>query len=344
MQIDIGVFDHMDQGKFPPHELYENRLRVIEKYDAAGFFGYHVAEHHQTTLGVAPSPGIFLSSVAQRTKQLRFGPLVYLLPLYNPLRLLEEICMLDQISGGRFDLGIGPGISAFEIAYYGISHLESQRMYREALDVIMAGLTNEVLDHQGEYYRYFNVPMILRPYQQPHPPLWYGAAHPGGAIWPAENNVNLVMNGPRDRVKDITAKYREIWTAKNGNDLSKMPKMGLVRHVFVGETDEEAIKIASGPYHTWKLSHVELWRKFHAESTLWPEELDEARATDAAIVGSPETVRQTLEEVMSVSGCNYLVGRFGFGDMPYEDMARSVDLFISDVMPHFKGEAAAAAQ
>ena len=84
--------------------------------------------------------------------------------------------------------------------------------------------------------------------------------------------------------------------------MSKLPKLGLVRHVFVGETDEEAIKISRDPYHTWKLSHVELWRIFHAENTLWPEELDEAREVDAAIVGSPETVRETLEEVMSVSG------------------------------------------
>ncbi|MDA0241013.1 MAG: LLM class flavin-dependent oxidoreductase [Proteobacteria bacterium] len=336
MKIDMGVFDHMDQGHFPPHELYESRLNIIEKYDQAGFYGYHVAEHHQTTLGVASSPGIFLSSVAQRTKQLKFGPLVYLLPLYNPLRLIDEICMLDHLSKGRFQLGIGPGISAFETAYYGVGHLEAQRMYREAFEVIMAGLTQEVLDHQGEYYRYFNVPMILRPYQDPHPPLWYGAAHPGGAIWPAEANVNIVVNSPRDRARAITDQYRETWTKTHKGGETEMPKIGLVRHVFVGETDEEAQRIAAGPYHTWKLSHVELWRKFHADSTLWPEELDEAMRTDAAIVGSPETVREILEDVMTASGCNYLVGRFGFGDMAHDDLARSVDLFVSDVMPHFQ--------
>ena len=77
------------------------RLKIVEAYDRAGFYGYHVAEHHATPLGMAASPGVFLAAVAQRTQALRFGPLVYPLPLYHPLRLIEEICMLDQMSGGR---------------------------------------------------------------------------------------------------------------------------------------------------------------------------------------------------------------------------------------------------
>jgi aspartyl-tRNA(Asn)/glutamyl-tRNA(Gln) amidotransferase subunit B len=87
----FGVFDHMDDSGVPLEQHYENRLRLIEAYDRAGMYGYHVAEHHGTPLGVATSPGIFLAAVAQRTKRLRFGPLVYLLPFYHPLRLIEEI-------------------------------------------------------------------------------------------------------------------------------------------------------------------------------------------------------------------------------------------------------------
>ena len=335
MQIDIGVFDHMDHGAFPPHELYTSRLKLVQKYDQAGFYGYHVAEHHQTTLGMAPSPNIFLAAAAQATTNIRFGPLVYLLPLYQPLRLLEEICMLDHISNGRFQLGVGPGVSAFEIAYYGVSHLESQRMYREALDVLLQGLTNEVLDHQGEYFRYFNVPMVLRPLQQPHPPLWYGVAHPGGVGWPAENNVNIVMNAPRDRAQGIVARYRELHVEAHGAS-AELPKIGLVRHVFVAETDEEAQKLAAGPYAMWKESHVELWKKFNANNTLWPVELDEAMRVDAAIVGSPETVRANIEEAMEVSGCNYLCGRFAFGNLAHSDIERSVDLFVDQVMTHLR--------
>jgi Coenzyme F420-dependent N5,N10-methylene tetrahydromethanopterin reductase and related flavin-dependent oxidoreductases len=106
--MQFGIFDHLDRNKSPLKDYYEARLQLIEMYDREGFYAYHVAEHHSTPLGMAPSPSVFLSAVAQRTKRLRFGPLVYALPLYHPIRLIEEICMLDQMSGGRLDIGFGP--------------------------------------------------------------------------------------------------------------------------------------------------------------------------------------------------------------------------------------------
>ena len=101
----FGVFDHLDDSGLPLTRHFEERLKLIEAYDRAGFYGYHLAEHHNTPLGYAPSPGIFLSAVAQRTERLRFGPMVYLLPLYHPLRLAEEIAIVDQMLGGRMELG-----------------------------------------------------------------------------------------------------------------------------------------------------------------------------------------------------------------------------------------------
>ena len=110
--MEFGIFDHMDfSGAETLSEFYENRLKLAELYDEIGIHAYHLAEHHATPLGMAPSPNVFLSAMAQRTKRLRFGPLVYCLPLYHPIRLLEEICMLDQMSGGRLEMGFGRGIS-----------------------------------------------------------------------------------------------------------------------------------------------------------------------------------------------------------------------------------------
>jgi hypothetical protein len=94
----FGVFDHMDSSGEPLRELFEKRLRLAEAYDRVGLHALHVAEHHSTPLGMAPSPSLFLAQLAQRTRRLRFGPLVYTLPLYHPLRLAEEICTLDQLS------------------------------------------------------------------------------------------------------------------------------------------------------------------------------------------------------------------------------------------------------
>src|SRR5918996_790094 len=173
-QVAFGLFDWIDRGKAPLHQLYEERLQLLEAADAAGFFCYHLAEHHATPLGMAPSPGLFLTAAAQRTQRIRLGPLVYLLPLYNPLRLIEEICMLDHLSGGRLELGIGRGISPYELGYFGVPDDASARsLYDEALAVILAGLTNERLPFEGRHFRYRDVPMELRPLQQPYPPLWY---------------------------------------------------------------------------------------------------------------------------------------------------------------------------
>src|SRR4030095_14254659 len=99
----------VSRGGEPIGVLYEQLLKLVEAAEAAGFRTYHVAEHHATRLGMAPSPGIFLAAVAQRTRRIRFGPLVYLLPLYTPFRLVEEIAMLDQMSGGGFARGGGRG-------------------------------------------------------------------------------------------------------------------------------------------------------------------------------------------------------------------------------------------
>jgi alkanesulfonate monooxygenase SsuD/methylene tetrahydromethanopterin reductase-like flavin-dependent oxidoreductase (luciferase family) len=131
--VKFGVFDHMDDAGIPHGELFAGRLRLAEAYDRHGFYGYHLAEHHGTPIGVAASPGIFLAALAQRTTKLRFGPLVYLLPFYHPLRLIEEICMLDQMSGGRLELGIGRGVSPFETANYALDFSQTGAMYDSPL-------------------------------------------------------------------------------------------------------------------------------------------------------------------------------------------------------------------
>src|SRR5712675_1849220 len=117
--MQFGVFDHLDRNDLPLRDYYEARLQIIEAYDRAGFYAYHVAEHHATPLGMAPSPSIFLAAAAQRTQRLRLGTLVYALPLHHPLRMIEEICMLDHLSRGRLDMGFGRGSSPIELEYYG---------------------------------------------------------------------------------------------------------------------------------------------------------------------------------------------------------------------------------
>src|ERR1700679_343068 len=157
MTLEFGVFDHLDRNDLALQDFYEQRLALIEAFDRAGFYAYHVAEHHFTPLGMAPSPSVFLAAVAQRTERLRFGPLVYTLPLYHPLRLIEEVCMLDQMSGGRLLLGIGRGISPIENSYFGNDPADTAPMYAEALEVLLRGLTVEELTYEGKYYKFRDV-------------------------------------------------------------------------------------------------------------------------------------------------------------------------------------------
>jgi alkanesulfonate monooxygenase SsuD/methylene tetrahydromethanopterin reductase-like flavin-dependent oxidoreductase (luciferase family) len=330
----LGIFDHMDRGVAPLQQMYEDRLRLVEAYDAAGFHAYHVAEHHATPLGVAPVPGIWLAAIAQRTRRLRFGPLVYLLPLYHPIKLLEEICMLDQMSGGRLELGVGRGISPIEMAYYGCDPAETPAMYAEALEVILRGLTQPELSFEGKYYRYQNVPMELQPLQRPHPPLWYGLGHGDRVPWAVRHKVNIVGNLNGAGMRGLTDRYRQEWVTQ-GNDPATLPCMGVGRHIVVAETESEGMAVAQRGYHRWRESFLLLWRRHNMNlpnpNALFPETFAEAEAQGRAVAGPPDKVRDFLQRTIDEGGLNYLLCRFAFGDITVDEALHSLDLFTRRV-------------
>src|ERR1700682_5102352 len=256
-----GVFAHMDDAGVPHGELFANRLRLAEAYDRNGFYGYPLAEHHGTPIGCAASPGIFLAALAQRTEKLRFGPLVYLLPFYHPLRLIEEICMLDQLSGGRLELGIGRGVSPFETANYALDFAQTGAMYDGSFQVLLKGLDSDELTFEGKFYRFDKVPMVLKPVQRPHPPLWYGVSVPDNADWPAANDVNVVSLAPPAAVRPIFERYLATRRKLGKGDTTLR---GVGRHVVVAETDEKALAIARRAYPRWRTNFFWLFRRLGA--------------------------------------------------------------------------------
>ena len=116
---------------------------------------------------MAPSPSVFLVAAAQRSSRLRFGPLLYVTPMYHPLRVAEEVVMLDHMSRGRLELGLGRGASPVEIASFDVDPASAPAMNREAIEVILKALASEILDHDGKFYRFKNVCIAARPLQQP---------------------------------------------------------------------------------------------------------------------------------------------------------------------------------
>jgi alkanesulfonate monooxygenase SsuD/methylene tetrahydromethanopterin reductase-like flavin-dependent oxidoreductase (luciferase family) len=332
--MQFGVFDHLDLGAVPLGQHYENRLKLIEAYDRLGLRTYHLAEHHATPLGMAPSPSVFLAAVAQRTRRLRFGPLVYTLSLHHPLRVAEEICMLDHMSGGRLELGVGRGVSPHEVAYYGVDPAKAQAMYIEALQVILGALAGKTLTFSGNHYDFRDVPIELEPVQRPHPPLWYGLARPEGLPWVVANRVNLVCNGPPALVRQVTDGYRRDWAAA-GHSAADLPLMGMTRTIVVAESDGEALAIARRAHRRWHQSFMQLWNKHGTRpiNAFYPDDFDEVQRAGFGIAGTPATVLEALARQASETQVNYLVCRFAFGDMTPDESLTSVELFARHVMP-----------
>ncbi len=336
----FGIFDHLDRRDEPLGAFYDDRLEMAAAYEAAGFHCYHIAEHHATPLGMAPSPNVFLAAVARRTTRLRFGPLVYLLPMYHPVRLAEEICMLDHLSGGRIDVGVGRGISPHEVAFYGVAPDDRQEMFEEALELLMKSLTSRRLSHDGKWYQIPDTPIELGPLQSPHPPLWYGAGNEHGAEFAARRGMNMVTLGANERVKELVARYLELWDATRDDPLRagspvEEPLAGVGRHLFVADTDAEAERLARPAYVHWYDSVAKLWREHGGAPVtgMLIESYDEARRIGVAVCGSPETVRAELGAQAADIGFNYLVSQLAWGCLTHDQEMHSLDLFTAEVMP-----------
>jgi len=334
----FGVFDHMDQSGVPLEDHYENRLKLAEAYDRAGFYGYHVAEHHFSPLGQAPSPSVYLAAVAQRTKRLRFGPMVYLLGFYNPIRLYEEICMLDHLSRGRFLFGFGRGISPSELRYHSIDPGSVQRKYNESLDIILKAFAAEGdFAYDGEFYRVSRVPMNMKPLQRPHPPLWYGLHSLESAVWAAPRDVNFITLGASDTARALTDCYCTE-RAKHGLTTCVFPLMGVGRHIVIAETDVEARAIARRAYPKWRDSFWYTRRREGDEPPVaasYPPDFDALQELGHGFAGSPEGARHWIARQVKATGVNYFVSWLAFGDMGLTESLRSAELFAREVMPRF---------
>src|SRR5262249_41729307 len=316
----------------PLHEYYEARLKLVELYDSAGFYAYHLAEHHATPLGMAPSPSVFLAAVAQRTRRLRFGPMVYALPLYHPLRLIEEICMLDQMSGGRLDIGFGRGASPIELAYFGQDAKNAQAIYAEGLELVLKGLTEKTLSFSGEHFRFDKVPIEIAPLQKPHPPVWYGVHSPGAAERAARRGLHTISLDPPAETKSCSERYRATWRETRGD--APLPKLGLGRFIVVADTDAAALALARRAYPKWHDSFTFLFR-MHGRSQQHPRpaDFDTLMASGQGFAGAPASVKEWLGRQLAETGTNYVVGQFAFGDLTPDECIRSVELFANHVMP-----------
>ncbi|MGK2942819.1 MAG: LLM class flavin-dependent oxidoreductase [Immundisolibacter sp.] len=337
--IAFGLFDHLEQRPGEPaRDTYAGRIKLVQAAERAGFHAYHVAEHHFTPLGLAPSPGLFLAALSQVTTTIRLGSLVHLLPLYEPVRLVEEICMLDHLSGGRLDLGVGRGVSPFELGHYGVDFLDSKELFDNAMDALTAGLTQPQLHHQSQRARYRGAPMVLQPLQRPLPPLWYGITSEANVAFAAERGMHVVGLAPTQHLSGLMRRYAELREAGRGGvrDLSapgSVSRRGALRQIYVGASDADAERTAARAYPMFYNNLMQLWRTFNVVNTLIPPTYTLARDLGILVTGGPGRVHEQLAEFFADGACNYLALEFSFGDLSDAEALASLQRFAGEVMP-----------
>src|SRR5262245_25143134 len=257
MTLRFGVFDHIEPVPgLRLDRIYRERLLQIERLDSAGFYAYHLAEHHTPAIhSLAPSQNVFLGAVAQRTRRLRFGPCVYVLPLHHPLRLIEEISMLDHLSDGRLDIGVGRGgvLEAYFWGQEGDSETNYAR-YVETLAIIKEGLSHEHLTYEGRFHRFESLPMYLSTLQPHFLTLVYMRTPVTAAI----EGMHTIIVGSPDGLAAAVPRYRAAWEEHQGSRTltvqGQEPMIGLVVHLVVAETNEEAMAAAKPAWETYRLS------------------------------------------------------------------------------------------
>lgn len=334
MKVEFGTIDHVDRQDKPIWETYDSRLKLLELYDQAGFTTFHITEHHCTPLGLAPSPIVFLAAASRITQRIRFAPLVLIATLYNPLRLAAEICMLDHLTKGRFEIGTGRGVSGVELGFFGVREADAAEIYSESVKAVMQALTRDTLDFHGKFFDFTNVPIELRPYQQPHPPLWYATTSTDGAARAARQNMSMVTLVETGFAAKIVAAYKQAWNEAHGSSGKKMPRVGITRFVYLSKDDRHAREHGTLASHQFHENLGYLWKKYNVTAV----SLDEVKRSAATtlMLGTPANVRERIAQELDETGANYYVPRFAFGNLTHEESVRSLELFISEVMPHFQ--------
>jgi alkanesulfonate monooxygenase SsuD/methylene tetrahydromethanopterin reductase-like flavin-dependent oxidoreductase (luciferase family) len=343
--VQFGIFDHCEQSSRPTGVTYQERFRLAQRAEAAGFYAYHVAEHHGSPLSLVPSPSVFLAALAQHTSTLRLGPLVYLLPLYDPYRLAEEICMLDHLSGGRLELGVGKGGNPIELGFFKLTPTCASDRFDEAFKAVMQGLTEGHISFEGQHYSMANSPLEDRTAQRPYPPIWYPTASASGSIkWAANQGFNTIVSGPPSICAEVIKVFRDNFVpGPHGN----APKIGVSRYVFIADTDKEAMRVGREAYAYHHANFSKLFRDagidLSKSPVMPPAELDEAVRKGWAVAGNPSTVREQLGNMFDQIGNNYFAFAPLIANLPLEWGLRTIDLFESEIMPSFASTTAAAA-
>jgi luciferase family oxidoreductase group 1 len=303
--------------RIPLPNVYEralDRIDVMER--SGGYDAVWLAEHHFTTHSVSPSVSVMGAYVAARTQRLRIGTAVSLAPMHHPLRLAEEIAMLDVLSGGRVNWGAGRGNDPKEFQVFDLDREKSYAMFRENIEIVLRAWQDEKLSYQGTFHSFDEVEVLPKPVQRPCPPVWVAASSLEAVDWAASAGHSILMD-PHASHDDIGVKYdrylRHLAEAGHPVDNRVIP---MARFIAVAPTDEKAREIATAGAQWTVASMRDPARRSYSNKIRLTSSEEKGRdqrspeeryVQDSIIHGSPGRVAEKIQELTETIGLHYLL-------------------------------------
>lgn len=325
---------------------YDRHIEMARDAERLGYRSIHFIEHQNAFFPCVTSSNVYLAAVARETSTLRFGPMVYQLPLHHPIRLAQDAAMVDQLSHGRLDFGFGYGPQKHEFDRWHMPFTQRRDMGVEALDIIVKAWTQDEVTYEGAFWTFDEALPKPKPYQQPHPPIWMGAHSETSFDYAARMNFNVAQNIDIDTAVDEKfAYFRDRW--HEAGHPGPMPHQMLVRHVHVAPTDEQAraeaepslVRGMRGGSGTRRLQpeeqtpdmieHVRVYEETVGSYDFWID-------NGLALVGSPEKVIRLIREQQARAGYDILCTQHSLLGLPAELADSSMQLFGQEVIPAFR--------
>ncbi len=341
----FGIFDHIENiPGTPVSRLFKDRLELVKMADAAGFHGYHLAEHHGSDLCMSPSQELFIAAASQVTTDIRLGPMVKLLPMHHPVRIIEDLCVLDHLTDGRLEYGVGRGAVPIEHYWYGREWSEARDRFTDALAILEHALkTGEISSENSRYFDFPTMPMTTRPLQDPIP-FWY----PGSPQTAGRHGLNLMWPGKIDEAS--YDHYVQTWHEYKGADLrfdgeDSEPRVGYSMVLAIAPTEAEALDVS-------RRGMEGLVRNTHGAHQfdhlrLSPEECYDAQAPLRAIhanmdlavqfgAGTPAQIAERIAMLLDDGMADYICFMLPTGDMTFDEARRTLELFVTEVQPQLE--------
>ena len=342
-----------------PHQRYEQLWRELKACDELGYdYSFCVEHHFRPDESWMSSPSLYAVGAGARTKRLRIGPMGYIVPLYHPLRLAEEIAIVDQMLGGRMELGLVPGINADYFRPFGLDYSQRKSPTLEFVDYLSAAFGEaQPFSFHGQEFHTDNARISVQPAQLPHPPLWMMSRDPQTLEFCARHAINpgYFLVYPR---ADAAPRYRKFLADWKATGRAQKPNIAYCSVVYVDESDDKAIETAlfrasrayegflkpPKPGETFEERAKEHAKMFVGRGEPGASEImqhlfdaDYLFKHDLVFIGSPQTVAAKIRAAAQAGVFNVFMGEFNFADLPEDALLRSIRLFGEKVIPALSG-------